>query len=116
MKESFALCGNRDIEPVLPALASCAIRPREVPECVHALSATTFVQSVDAATLAVVVPLLARALGERGAGATALKRQAALIICNMSLLVDDARDAAPCDAASEMSSEDAFGRTLTNDG
>ncbi|KAJ1451546.1 P-loop containing nucleoside triphosphate hydrolase protein [Pelagophyceae sp. CCMP2097] len=95
MKESFALCGNRDIEPVLPALASCAIRPREVPECVHALSATTFVQSVDAATLAVVVPLLARALGERGAGATALKRQAALIICNMSLLVDDARDAAP---------------------
>ena len=66
-----------------------------MPEAVHALAATTFVQSVDSPTLATVVPLLSRALGERGAGAVALKRQTALIICNMSKLVDDARDAAP---------------------
>lgn len=95
MTACFGLCGNRDVEPVLPKLISAAVRPKEVPECVHSLAATTFVQSVDAPTLAVVVPLLSRALGERGAGATALKRQAALIICNMSKLVDDARDAAP---------------------
>jgi len=95
MREAFELTGNKDVEPVLPAMASAAVRPAEVPECVHALAATTFVQSVDSATLAVVVPLLARALGQSGAGATALKRQAALIICNMSKLVDDPRDAAP---------------------
>ena len=78
----------------LGARRSAAVRPKEVPECVHSLAATTFVQSVDAPTLSVVVPLLSRALGERGAAATALKRQAALIICNMSKLVDDPRDAA----------------------
>ena len=95
MTACFGLCGNRDVEPVLPKLVSAAVRPKEVAECIHALAATTFVQSVDAPTLAVVVPLLSRALGDRGAGATALKRQSALIICNMSKLVDDARDAAP---------------------
>ncbi|KAJ8608442.1 hypothetical protein CTAYLR_009594 [Chrysophaeum taylorii] len=95
MREALELCGNRDIEAMLPALTSAAIRPKEVPECVHSLAATTFVQSVDAPTLAIVVPLLTRALSDRSAGATALKRQAALIICNMSKLVDDPRDAAP---------------------
>ena len=92
---AFGLSGNRDVEPVIPKLVSSASNPKEVEATVHALAATTFVQSVDSPTLAVVVPLLSRALGERGPKATALKRQAALIICNMSKLVDDARDAAP---------------------
>jgi elongation factor 3 len=92
---AFGLSGNRDVEPVIPKLVSAASNPKEVEGTVHALAATTFVQSVDSPTLAVVVPLLSRALGERGPKATALKRQAALIICNMSKLVDDARDAAP---------------------
>jgi len=95
LREAFELSGNRDIESLLPSLASAARHPDEVPECVHALAATTFVQSVDAPTLAVVVPLLSRALSDRSAGATALKRLAALTICNMSKLVDDPRDAAP---------------------
>lgn len=95
LNEALELCGNRDIEALLPALASAARHPNEVPECVHALAATTFVQSVDAPTLAIVVPLLSRALSDRSPGATALKRLAALTICNMSKLVDDPRDAAP---------------------
>ena len=93
LRECFELAGNKDIDHVLPALVSAAIRPKEVPETVHKLAATTFVQSVDSATLAVVVPLLARALSQRGE--TALKRQVALIITNMAKLVDDPTDAAP---------------------
>jgi len=93
LRECFELSGNKDIDHVLPALVSAAIRPSEVPETVHKLSATTFVQSVDSATLSIVVPLLARALSQRGE--TALKRQVALIITNMAKLVDDPTDAAP---------------------
>jgi len=93
LRECFELSGNKDIDHVLPALVSAAIRPNEVPETVHKLAATTFVQSVDSATLSVVVPLLARALSQRGE--TALKRQVALIICNLAKLVDDPIDAAP---------------------
>eukprot|EP00629_Pelagomonadales_sp_RCC1024_P000223 CAMPEP_0119272810 /NCGR_PEP_ID=MMETSP1329-20130426/9090_1 /TAXON_ID=114041 /ORGANISM="Genus nov. species nov., Strain RCC1024" /LENGTH=1025 /DNA_ID=CAMNT_0007272919 /DNA_START=80 /DNA_END=3157 /DNA_ORIENTATION=- len=95
MTAAVELSGNRDVEPVIPKLVSAMVRPKEVPDCIHALAATTFVQSVESPTLACVVPLLSRALSERGAQATALKRQAALIICNMSKLVEDARDAAP---------------------
>ena len=63
---AFGLSGNRDVEPVIPKLVSSASNPKEVEATVHALAATTFVQSVDSPTLAVVVPLLSRALGERG--------------------------------------------------
>ena len=31
-------------DPFIPALISCIARPAEVPDCVHKLSATTFVQ------------------------------------------------------------------------
>ncbi|KAH8052518.1 protein kinase regulator [Aureococcus anophagefferens] len=81
MTACFGLCGNRDVEPVLPKLISAAVRPKEVPD------PSTRPRS----------PSSCRCCRARsaGAGATALKRQAALIICNMSKLVDDARDAAP---------------------
>ncbi len=39
-----ASVGNRDVDPFIPALISCIARPAEVPDCVHKLSATTFVQ------------------------------------------------------------------------
>ncbi len=39
-----ASVGNRDIDPFIPVLISCIARPVEVPDCVHKLSATTFVQ------------------------------------------------------------------------
>jgi elongation factor 3 len=64
--------GNKDIEPFIPALISAISRPKEVPECVHQLSATTFVQQVDAATLAVIVPVLTLGLREPAA---AIKRK-----------------------------------------
>merc|ERR1712003_537505 len=52
----------------------------------------TFVQSVESPALAMVVPLLLRGLREKS---TATKRQAAVIIDNMSKLVDNPLDAAP---------------------
>lgn len=82
--------GNRDIEPFIPTLVKCIAQPEEVPDCVHKLAATTFVQAVDAKTLALLVPLLLRGLAERS---TPLRRKAALIVLNMSTLVDDPIDA-----------------------
>ena len=72
-----SVVGNRDIEPFIPALISAISRPSEIPECVHRLSATTFVQQVDAATLAVIVPVLTLGLREPAA---AIKRMAVVIV------------------------------------
>lgn len=73
--------GNRDIEPFVPHLIRCIGAPAEVPDCVHKLSATTFVQSVDARTLSILVPLLIRGLTDR---ATPIRRKACVIIRNMA--------------------------------
>jgi elongation factor 3 len=81
MKAVCSVVGNRDIEPFIPVLVSCIARPAEVPDCVHKLGATTFVQSVEAPALSIMVPLLIRGLRER---ATAVKRKSALIIDNMA--------------------------------
>ena len=91
MKEICSIVGNRDIEPFIPVLVSCIARPAEVPDCVHKLGATTFVQNVEAPALSIMVPLLIRGLRER---ATAVKRKSALIIDNMAKLVDNPADAA----------------------
>jgi len=58
----------------------------------HEMAGVTFVQSVESPALAMVVPLLLRGLREKS---TATKRQAAVIIDNMSKLVDNPLDAAP---------------------
>jgi elongation factor 3 len=83
------LVGNRDLERFVPAVVSCISTPSEVPECIHMLGATTFVQTVEPPTLAIMVPLLVRALNER---ATPIKRKAAVIIDNMCKLVDNPAD------------------------
>lgn len=63
----------------------------QVPDCVHKLAATTFVQAVESPTLAIMVPLLLRGLRER---VTAVRRKAAVITDNMAKLVDNPLDAA----------------------
>ncbi|RLN36843.1 hypothetical protein BBJ28_00004595 [Nothophytophthora sp. Chile5] len=82
--------GNQDIEPFIPALVSCLANPTEVAECTHKLASTTFVKTVEAPALAIMEPLLLRALKE---GKTAVKRQAAVIIDNMCKLMDDPAEA-----------------------
>lgn len=81
--------GNIDIEPHLPKLIDAISHPEKVSECIYALAAITFVSQVEAPALAIMTPLLERALGER---LTAVKRQAAVIIDNMCKLVENPRD------------------------
>ena len=89
------VCGcidNNDIQGFIPQLVSTIANPEEVPECVHMLAATTFVQTVDSAAMSIVEPLLVRAFKEKD---TATKRLAAVIIENMAKLVNEPNDAEP---------------------
>ena len=82
--------GNKDIEPFVPILIASISDNNQVAECIHQLSATTFVQTVDARTLAVLVPLLCRGIVDR---TTVVRRKTCVIINNMAKLVDDPADA-----------------------
>mmetsp|Transcript_8676 Transcript_8676/g.14957 ORF Transcript_8676/g.14957 Transcript_8676/m.14957 type:complete len:1045 (+) Transcript_8676:228-3362(+) len=88
----LSIVGNKDIEPFIPALITAIQFPKEANECVHKLASTTFVQAVDAPTLAIMVPVLVRGLRE---GTTPVKRKCAVIIENMSKLVEIPSDATP---------------------
>ena len=86
LTKSTALISNKDVERFIPALISALINPvEEVPGTIQLLGATTFVSEVDAPTLSLMAPLLQRGLNERP---TATKRKVAVIIDNMSKLVD----------------------------
>ena len=84
--------GNRDIEHLTQKILRCITHPEDTEEIMHALAGVTFVQAVESPALAMVVPLLLRGLVS---SKSATVRQAALIIDNMSRLVDDPIDAAP---------------------
>eukprot|EP00201_Polytomella_parva_P021393 CAMPEP_0175048820 /NCGR_PEP_ID=MMETSP0052_2-20121109/6407_1 /TAXON_ID=51329 ORGANISM="Polytomella parva, Strain SAG 63-3" /NCGR_SAMPLE_ID=MMETSP0052_2 /ASSEMBLY_ACC=CAM_ASM_000194 /LENGTH=1151 /DNA_ID=CAMNT_0016312937 /DNA_START=110 /DNA_END=3568 /DNA_ORIENTATION=+ len=88
-ENSFSLAGNRDIAACTSSFLTCIQKPKEVPDSIIKLSATTFVQSVEAPALAVMVPLLIKGLREE----TVIKRKTAVIIANMSKLVTNPADA-----------------------
>ncbi|KAK9468997.1 armadillo-type protein [Lipomyces arxii] len=92
MEKATETIQNKDIEKFIPSLIECIAKPTEVPETVHLLGATTFVQEVTSGTLSIMVPLLSRGLAERD---TTIKRKAAVIIDNMCKLVDDPQVVAP---------------------
>jgi elongation factor 3 len=92
MKEALDVIGNKDIEHMTDKILTAITKPKEVPEIMHAMAGVTFVQSVESPALAMVVPLLLRGLREKN---TATKRQSAVIINNMSKLVDNPIAAAP---------------------
>jgi elongation factor 3 len=93
LKKLCNLISNKDIERFIPALINSLIHPvEEVPKTIQLLGATTFVSEVDSPTLALMAPLLSRGLSER---ATNIKRKVAVIIDNMSKLVDNERVVRP---------------------
>jgi elongation factor 3 len=92
MQSALDVIGNRDIEHMTGKILTAITKPKEVPEIMHQMAGVTFVQSVESPALAMVVPLLLRGLREKN---TATKRQAAVIIDNMSKLVDNPIDAGP---------------------
>eukprot|EP00550_Attheya_septentrionalis_P006477 CAMPEP_0198284030 /NCGR_PEP_ID=MMETSP1449-20131203/3572_1 /TAXON_ID=420275 /ORGANISM="Attheya septentrionalis, Strain CCMP2084" /LENGTH=1037 /DNA_ID=CAMNT_0043980935 /DNA_START=12 /DNA_END=3125 /DNA_ORIENTATION=- len=92
MTGACEVIGNKDIEHMTSKIITAITKPKEVPEIMHQMAGVTFVQSVESPALAMVVPLLLRGLKEKQ---TATKRQSAVIIENMSKLVDNPLDAAP---------------------
>jgi elongation factor 3 len=92
MNAALDVIGNRDIEHMTAQILTAITTPKEVPEIMHKMAGVTFVQSVESPALAMVVPLLLRGLREKQ---IATKRQSAVIINNMSKLVDNPLDAAP---------------------
>eukprot|EP01033_Poteriospumella_lacustris_P007241 gene7244-5213_t len=92
MTTACNVIGNRDIEHMTSKIVRSISHPDEVPELMHSLAGVTFVQSVESPALAMVVPLLIRGLRSK---VTATRRQSAVIIDNMSKLVDDPVDAEP---------------------
>ncbi len=95
IKAMTAVCdviGNRDMEHFTSDIVRAIMNPKDVPEIMHTLARIRFVQSVESPALAITVPLLLRGLREKS---TATKRQSAVIIENMSKLVDVPMDAAP---------------------
>lgn len=92
MSAVLTVAGNSDIEPVLEDLVSCIMKPKLVEQLMHKLGGVVFVQTIDSAGLAVMVPLLVRGLRENN---TAIKRTTAVIIENMSKLVENPIEAAP---------------------
>ena len=63
-------------------LVTCLANPAEVPQCIHKLASTTFVQAVESPELAMMAPLLLKGLSVQQT--TPIKRKSALIVDNMA--------------------------------
>ncbi|WVQ77165.1 hypothetical protein IAR50_006848 [Cryptococcus sp. DSM 104548] len=88
-KAATTLCGtlpNPDVLKHVNLLVSAMASPAAVPSTIKGLSSTTFVAEVNAPTLAVLVPLLTRALKERS---TDTQRMTCVVIGNLVKLVRD---------------------------
>jgi len=83
---------NPDIAKCIPAVVNAICKPADTNKAVSELMGTTFVVPVDASVLAMLCPVLARALKEKLA---IHKRAACLVIRNMSKLVDSPQAIAP---------------------
>ena len=92
MQKCCVAIGNKDIEKVIPTIIEAVSNISQVPETIHALASCTFVQTVEGSALAIIVPLLSRGFKEKN---TAIKRQCAKIVANMSKLVEQVSEAAP---------------------
>lgn len=93
-KAATSLCttlANPDITPHIPLLVKCMANPDSVTACIKALSSTTFVAEVTAPALAVLVPLLTRALSDRSMD---IQRRTVVVIENLVKLVRDPKVAA----------------------
>lgn len=94
VKCATSLCttvANADLIPHIPVLVKCMANPDSVPACIKALSSTTFVAEVTSPALAVLVPLLMRALNDRS---MEVQRRTVVVIDNLVKLVRDPNVAA----------------------
>jgi elongation factor 3 len=84
----FTKINNKDLEPLIPVLFKAFENMNEIPNTIDKISSTTFVQNVDAPTLAIITPLLLKTFQNNST--YAVKRQTIVIIENMTKLVEDA--------------------------
>lgn len=91
MTELCKVVANPDIDPHISLLVDCMAHPDHVSATVTKLSSTTFVAEVTGPALAVMVPLLVRALNDRSA---AVMRSTSVIANNLFKLVRNPADAA----------------------
>jgi elongation factor 3 len=77
---------NPDLKPHVDKLVDAMASPTAVSSTIKALSSTTFVSEVTAPVLAVMVPLLMRALKERSTDTT---RMTCVVVANLVKLVRD---------------------------
>jgi hypothetical protein len=91
----LAVCetnANADIRKAIPSVVNAICKPSETNKAISDLMGTTFIVPVDAPTLAILCPVLARGLKEKMA---IHKRAACLVISNMSKLVHEPQAVAP---------------------
>ncbi len=95
-KASLSQVGDVIKNPEIKAIAKIIINSLSDPEltakALEVVIDTTFVNAVDAASLALLVPVIQRGLKHRS---TELKKKAATIVGNMCNLVADAKDVSP---------------------
>ncbi|CAK0870629.1 unnamed protein product [Prorocentrum cordatum] len=94
VKVLFRLCRSRDLEPFYSDILACAqgTKDGDVSACVRELAEVVFVQQVEASALAVVLPVLIKALRTRN---LRTQRQACIIAKNMCGLVSAVADVTP---------------------
>lgn len=83
---------NPDVKGAIPAIVAAICKPTQTVKAIESLMHTTFVVSVDAATLSILCPILSRGLKEKS---TNVKRMCSIVIENMSKLVDSPTAVAP---------------------
>jgi len=91
----LAICetnANPDIQRAIPSLVNAICKPSDTNKAISDLMGTTFVVPVNASTLAILCPVLARALKEKLA---LHKRASCVVISNMSKLVETPQAIAP---------------------
>ena len=93
LHEIGSVIRNPEIAALVPVILDAIIDPNgRTAGCLDTLLDTTFVNSVDAPSLALIVPIIVRGLRERK---TELKKKAAKIAGNMCALVTSPADMAP---------------------
>ena len=82
----YELVDNKDITPLVPHLIAAMSDSANIAKSIDRISSTTFVQNVDAETLAILVPILVSSFHRVP---IAVKRQSIVIIENMTKLVEN---------------------------
>uniref|UniRef100_A0A060TFN6 ARAD1D24552p n=1 Tax=Blastobotrys adeninivorans TaxID=409370 RepID=A0A060TFN6_BLAAD len=82
---------NQDVVPRIPVIIKTLNDPRNVQECIKTLSQVTFVAEVTEPALALLVPILNRALNQTSTSQDAL-RQTVIVVENLTRLVHNPRE------------------------